>query len=190
MANPLMPKGTAMWLLDNTALTFDQIATFCNLHSLEVESMANDETGITVPGLNPILNGQLTQEEIDRCSKDPSSVLKMARTIEKTTKKAKYTPIAHRQEKPNVIMWLVKTHPELSNQQIIRLIGTTKSTIDAIRDRTHWNIQNIKPQDPITLSFCTQTDLNAAVAKANAPKKQKTVKKKSPSTTKDGTKKK
>ncbi len=174
MVNPLMPKGTAMWLLENTSLTFEQIANFCKLHALEIESMANDEAGSAVPSSNPILNGQLTQDEIDRCVLDPELALEMARAISKTKKRAKYTPIAQRQDKPNAIMWLLKNHPELSVQQIIRLIGTTKSTIESIRGRTHWNIQNIKPQNPIILSFCMKSDLNEAIAKANAPKSPKT----------------
>jgi uncharacterized protein len=170
MAKPLMPKATAVWLINNTALGFDQIAEFCGLHPLEVQGIADGEVAVGMVGLDPVANGQLTQEEIDRCVKDPTARLQMAKRDipmpATRTKGPRYTPVSKRQDKPDAIAWLLRHHPELADSQIARLIGTTKPTIQAIRDRTHWNAPNIRPKDPVLLGLCTQTDLNSAVEKA------------------------
>ncbi len=162
-----MPKATAVWLLDNTALTFQQIADFCGLHVLEIETLANQEVP-TIIGLDPLNNGQLTQEEIDRCSKDSTARLMLQKdlSISQGKKSGKYTPIARRQDKPNAISWLLKHYPNLRDAHIVKLIGTTKPTIDAIKQKTHWNIQNIKPQSPVLLGICSQADLDKYVEKA------------------------
>ena len=170
MAKPLMPKATAVWLINNTALTFDQIAEFCGLHPLEVQGIADGEVAVGMVGLDPVANGQVTQAEIDRCVQDPGARLQMAKRDipmpATRTKGPRYTPVSKRQDKPDAIAWLLRHHPELADSQIARLIGTTKPTIQAIRDRTHWNAPNIRPKDPVLLGLCTQTDLNAAVEKA------------------------
>lgn len=180
MSGPLMPKGTAVWLLDNTALTFAQIADFCNLHVLEVENLANEEGTARIMGLDPITNGQLTMEEIDKATQDPAYRMQLKPTVVVPAKKkgTRYTPIAQRQDKPNAISWLIKHYPDFSDMQIVRLIGTTKSTIAAIRDRTHWNIQNIRPQSPVLLGICTQAEIDtqeeALKKKKELPEKKKT----------------
>ena len=170
MAKPLMPKATAVWLINNTALTFDQIAEFCGLHPLEVQGIADGEVAVGMVGLDPVANGQVTQAEIDRCVEDPSARLQMAKRDipmpATRTKGPRYTPVSKRQDKPDAIAWLLRHHPELADSQIARLIGTTKPTIQAIRDRTHWNAPNTRPKDPVLLGLCTQTDLNSAVEKA------------------------
>ena len=169
MALPLMPKATAVWLVDNTGLSFDQIAKFCGLHPLEVQAIADGEVGTGMQGSNPITTGQLTQEEIDRCEADPKADLKLRTQPVKLAKRSKgprYTPVSKRQDKPNAIAYLLKFHSELSDSQITKLIGTTKTTIGAIRDRSHWNIQNIKAADPVLLGLCTQVELNDMLAKA------------------------
>ena len=147
MTQLLMPKATAVWLIDNTALSFDQIADFCNLHPLEVQSIADGETGIGIQGYDPVLNGQLTRAVIEACESDPSGRLKLAEsdlpTPNRRTKGPRYVPVARRGDKPDGIAWLVKHHPELKDAQIVKLIGTTKETITKIRERTHWNISNI-----------------------------------------------
>jgi hypothetical protein len=169
-AKPLMPKATAVWLIDNTTLTFDQIADFCDLHPLEVKGIADGEVAIGIQGLDPTARNQLTRAEIERCEKDPRTRLKMAKQDlpkpQKRTKGPRYTPVAKRQDKPDGIAWLLRHHPELKDSQIARLIGTTKNTIQAVRERTHWNSPNIRPRDPVLLGLCNQTDLNQAVAKA------------------------
>ncbi len=176
MTLPLMPKATAVWLVENTALTFQQIAEFCGLHELEIQAIADEEIVAGMSGLDPVLNGQLTKEEIDRCQKDPQARLKIkVANIPlpvQRSKGARYTPIAKRQDKPDGIAWLVKFHPELSDAQISKLLGTTKSTISAVRDRTHWNTSNIRARDPMDLGLCSYTDLNAAVEKARAKLKK------------------
>ena len=170
MAQPLMPKATAVWLVENTALTFEQIADFCDLHALEVQGIADDEVAIGIQGLDPIVRNQLTREEIDRCAEDPAARLKLAEQDLpkplKRTKGPRYTPVAKRQDKPDGVAWLLRHHPELKNSQIARLIGTTKNTIEAVRERTHWNSSNIRPRDPVLLGLCNQGDLNQAVEKA------------------------
>ena len=175
MAQLLMPKSTAVWLVENTALSFEQISEFCGLHPLEVQGIADQEVAIGMVGLDPVANGQLTQEEIDRCSADPTARLKMAESdLPAPTQRSKgprYTPVTKRGDKPDGIAWLLKTHPELSDAAICRLIGTTKPTIAAVRDRTHWNSTNIKPSNPILLGLCTQMELNTALSKVRRPAK-------------------
>ena len=172
MATPqlLMPKATAVWLVENTTLTFEQIGAFCNLHPLEVQGIADGEVAIGIVGLDPTGNGQLTKEEIERCEKDSAERLKMAKVaipLPLTRSKGpRYTPVSKRQDKPDAVAWLVRHHPELTDAQISRLIGTTKQTIAAVRDRTHWNSANLRPRDPVLLGLCTQTDLNNAILKA------------------------
>jgi len=169
MTLPLMPMATAVWLVDNTSLTFEQIAEFCGLHPLEVQGIADEQIATHMVGLDPVANGQLTWDEIERCQKDPNARLQLrqdevpART---RSRGPRYTPVSRRQDRPDAIAWLLRNHPELSDAQICRLIGTTKSTIAAIRDRTHWNIANIKPRDPVGLGLCKQIELDDAVAKA------------------------
>lgn len=168
---PLMPKATAVWLVENTALTFEQIAEFCGLHVLEVKGIADGDVAAGIKGMDPVTSGQLTREEILRGEKDPSYKLKLAPAkVEMPAIKPKsgprYTPLSRRQERPNAILWLVKNHPELKDSQIMRLIGTTKPTIQSIRDRTHWNAANLVAQDPVTLGLCTQIQLDAEVQKA------------------------
>jgi len=168
---PLMPKATAIWLVENTSLTFDQIAEFCKLHPLEVKGIADGEVGAGIRGLDPITSGQLTREEIERAEKKPSHPLKLAvskvRLPEtKRHRGPRYTPLSRRQDRPNAILWLVRNHPELKDAQIMRLAGTTKNTIAAIRERTHWNSASLTPMDPVTLGLCSQIDLDFEVQRA------------------------
>jgi hypothetical protein len=175
MTTPLMPKATAVWLVENTALTFEQIADFCGLHPLEVQAIADGEVAMQMQGLDPVANGQTTAEEIARCQGDPDARLKLSPEAVPVVlvkhRGPRYTPIAKRQDKPDAIAWLTKNHPELTDAQISKLIGTTKPTIAAIRERTHWNTQNIKPRHPVTLGLCSLAELDAAIAKANRGKK-------------------
>ena len=170
MSHVLMPKATAVWLIENTALTFAQVADFCGLHPLEVQSIADDEIAVGMVGFDPISNGQLTREEIDRCQLDPENRLEMAEAdVPRPTTRTKgprYTPVAKRQDKPDAIAWLVKNFPELSDGQVGRLIGTTKPTTSAVRDRSHWNMNNIKPRDPVALGLVAREDLTAAIEKS------------------------
>jgi hypothetical protein len=168
---PLMPKATAVWLVENTALSFDQIAHFCSLHPLEVKAIADGDAAQGIKGLDPILTGQLTREQITQGESDPNFQLKLndARVRLPEAKKKKgprYTPVSRRQDRPNAILWLVRNHPELKDSQIMRLVGTTKSTIQAIRERTHWNAPNLQPLDPVTLGLCSQIDLDLEVHRA------------------------
>ena len=165
---PLMPHATASWLVDNTALSFSQIAEFCGLHILEVQAMADDLASSKYTGRDPIHSGELTHDEIERGQADPDYVLQMqkAPTSVSRTKGPRYTPVSKRQDKPDGIAWILRHHPEISDAQIGKLIGTTRNTINAIRDRTHWNTQNILPKDPVTLGLCSQRELDAVVAKA------------------------
>jgi hypothetical protein len=170
-AQPLMPKATAVWLVENTALTFDQIAEFCKLHPLEVKAIADDEGVQSIIGRDPIGTGQLTREELARGEADPSYKLRLAEAKvhlpeQKKKKGPRYTPVSRRQDRPNAILWLVRNHPELKDSQIMRLVGTTKSTIEAIRERTHWNAANLTPMDPVTLGLCSQIDLDFEVHRA------------------------
>jgi uncharacterized protein len=170
---PLMPKATAVWLVDNTSLTFEQIAEFCGLHVLEVKGIADGDVAHGIKGMDPISSGQLTRDEIAKAEDDTSYRLKLAEPkVEvpevKTKRGPRYTPVSRRQDRPNAILWLLKNHPELKDSQIMRLVGTTKPTIIAIRERTHWNSQNLVAQDPVTLGLCSQIDLDAEVKKAAA----------------------
>ena len=179
MSLPLMPKATAVWLVENTALTFDQIAEFCGLHALEVQAIADGEVAAQMQGLDPVANGQITAEEIKRCEQDPAARLQLAEQAQPAPlvkhKGPRYTPISKRQDKPDAIAWLLKNHPELSDGQISKLVGTTKPTIGAVRDRTHWNSPNIKPRHPVALGLCTLPELEAAVNRASKGKKRAVV---------------
>ncbi|MFZ0852480.1 MAG: cell cycle transcriptional regulator TrcR [Hyphomicrobiaceae bacterium] len=168
---PLMPKATAVWLVENTSLSFEQIAEFCGLHALEVKGIADGDVAHGIKGMDPISNGQLSREEIRRGEEDHTHVLRLAASkVEipevKTKKGPRYTPVSRRQDRPNAVIWLLRNHAELKDSQIMRLVGTTKPTIAAIRDRTHWNSSNLTPQDPVTLGLCSQTDLDNEVRKA------------------------
>jgi len=165
---PLMPHATASWLVDNTSLSFEQIAEFCCLHILEVQAMADDLASSKYTGRDPVHAGELSHEEIERGQADPAYSLKMQRAPVDVsrTKGPRYTPVSKRQDKPDGIAWIIRNHPEISDAQIGRLIGTTRNTINAIRERSHWNIQNIQAKDPVTLGLCSQRELDAAVAKA------------------------
>jgi uncharacterized protein len=168
---PLMPKATAVWLVENTSLTFEQIADFCELHVLEVKGIADGDVAHGIRGSDPISSGQLTREEIARAQRDASYRLKLSRSKVfipdiKGKRAPKYTPVSRRQDRPNAILWLLRHHPELRDAQIMRLVGTTKSTIESIRERTHWNAANLQPQDPVALSLCSQIDLDQEVQKA------------------------
>jgi len=177
MANRLlMPKATAVWLVDNTALTFDQIAQFCNIHPLEVKTIADGETAQGIKGMDPLTAGQLTREEISRGERDPNYKLKLSEPKiilpEKKRRGPRYTPLSRRQDRPNAILWLVRNHPEMTDAQISHLLGTTKHTIEQIRDRTHWNAANLTPMDPVTLGLCSQIELDIEVEKAAKNKPQ------------------
>ena len=172
MANTLlMPKATAVWLVDNTALSFDQIAQFCKLHPLEVKAIADGEAAQGIKGLDPVMTGQLSREEIAKGEADPEHKLKLSepkvRVPESKRRAPRYTPLSKRQDRPNAILWLVKNHPELKDAQVSRLVGTTKSTIEQIRNRTHWNAANLTPMDPVTLGLCSQIDLDLEVQRAS-----------------------
>lgn len=168
MPLPLMPKATAVWLVENTALSFEQIAAFCGLHTLEIQAIADGEVAVGMVGLDPIANSQLTKEELERCERDPSARLRLLQhdlpQPVPRSKGPRYTPVTKRGDKPDAIAWLLKMHPELSDAQISRLIGTTKPTIQAVRDKTHWNAQNIKPNNPVQLGLCTQRELDEVLA--------------------------
>lgn len=168
---PLMPKATAVWLVDNTSLSFDQIADFCKLHPLEVRAIADGDSAQGIKGMDPIATGQLTRDELEKAQKDTGHALKLAESSVRvpTTKRKgpRYTPVSKRQDRPNAIRWLIRNHPELKDAQIIRLVGTTKTTIEAIREGTHWNAANLTPMDPVTLGLCTQIALDMEVQKAN-----------------------
>ena len=167
---PLMPKATAVWLVENTSLTFKQIAEFCGLHELEVQGIADGEVATGIQGMDPIATNQLERSEIERAQQDPNSRMRLKRQDlpqpAKRTKGPRYTPVAKRADKPDAIAWLLRNHPELKDTQIARLIGTTKTTIQAVRDRSHWNSANIRPRDPVLLGLCSQSELHQAVAKA------------------------
>jgi hypothetical protein len=172
MSQPLlMPKATAVWLVDNTALSFDQIAAFCTLHPLEVQGIADGDVASGIMGVNPIQNGQLTKEEIEKAEADPNYRLKLSdpkvRVAAVKRKGPRYTPISRRNERPNAIKWLVRNHPELKDAQIMRLVGTTKSTIDSVRENSHWNAANLTAMDPVTLGLCSQIELDLEVKRAS-----------------------
>ena len=170
---PLMPKATAVWLVDNTSLTFEQIAEFCGLHVLEVKGIADGDVAHGIKGMDPISSGQLSREEIANAELNPQHRLRLSEPkvevpVVKTKRGPRYTPVSRRQDRPNAILWLLKNHPELKDSQIMRLVGTTKPTIIAIRERQHWNSPNLQAQDPVTLGLCSQIDLDAEVKKAAA----------------------
>ena len=177
MADILMPKATAVWLIDNTALTFDQIAEFCGLHHLEVKGIADGDVAENMRGVDPIAGGELLREEISKGEADADYRMKVAPSKiahipQPKRKGARYTPVARRADKPDAIAWFIRNHPEVTDAQIGKLIGTTKSTINNVRDRTHWNSQNIKPVDPVTLGLCSQIELDEVIAKS-ADKRRK-----------------
>src|SRR4051794_7676674 len=170
MTLPLMPKATAVWLIEKTALTFTQIADFCGMHPLEVQAIADGEVAQGIVGYDPVANAQVTAEDIRRCEVDPNGRLKLLAGTLPTPKRlrgARYTPVAKRNDRPDAIAFLLRNFPQLSEAQVGKLLGTTKDTIQKVRERTHWNSANIKPRDPVILGLCSQTDLNAAVALAN-----------------------
>lgn len=170
MVLPLMPKATAVWLVENTSLTFEQIADFCGMHMLEVQAIADGEVATGIVGLDPIVNGQLTKEEIDRVVANPKARLKMAPMPEAIPKPKsrgpRYTPVSKRQERPDAVAWLLRQYPELTDAQICKLVGTTKATINAVRGKTHWKASNIKPHDPVDLGMCSLEELHGAVQRA------------------------
>ena len=170
---PLMPKATAVWLVDNSSLTFEQIADFCGLHPLEVKGIADEDVAKGIKGQDPVTSGQLTREQIEEAEKNPKARLKMAPPKHKMPavrqKKApRYTPVSKRQDKPDAVYWILRNHPEFADADIIKLIGTTKATIQKIRERSHWNATNIKAVDPVTLGLCSQLELDLAVTRAGA----------------------
>jgi hypothetical protein len=175
MVHPLMPKATAVWLVDNTMLTFKQIAEFVGLHELEVQAIADGDVAVGMQGLNPVKAGAISAEELQRCEGDENAVLQMSKVTipqpKARQKGARYTPVSKRGDRPNAIAWLVKNYPELSDAQISKLIGTTKPTIASVRDRSHWNSSNIKGENPVSLGLCGATDLEKAVALARARSK-------------------
>lgn len=178
MADILMPKATAVWLVDNTTLTFAQIAEFCNLHHLEVKGIADGHVAQNMFGADPITSGILTREEITKGEENEEHILKakqndVSRTPAKPGRRgARYTPVVRRQEKPNAIAWFVRNHPEVSDAQIGKLVGTTKTTITSVRNKTHWNSVNIRPIDPVTLGLCSQVELDEVISKSTAKRRQ------------------
>lgn len=177
MADILMPKATAVWLIDNTTLTFEQVADFCGLHKLEVKGIADGDVAENMRGVDPISGGELTREEIRKGEQDPAYRMKVAESKiahipQPKRKGARYTPVARRQDKPDAIAWFIRNHPEVTDAQISKIIGTTKATITNVRDKSHWNSQNIKPVDPVTLGLCSQIELDEIIAKA-AEKRRK-----------------
>lgn len=173
MDRPLMPKATAVWLVENSGLTFDQIAEFTGLHPLEVKGIADGEVAAGIRGLDPVVSGTLTREEIARCEADKKARLKMEKSIALDVKPPKrkeprYTPLSKRQDRPDAIAWLLRNHPEIPDQAICKLLGTTKNTVQAVRDRTHWKSQDIRPRDPVLLGLCQQFELDEAIARARA----------------------
>lgn len=166
-----MPKATAVWLVENTKLTFEQIGDFCGMHSLEVQGIADGEVAVGIIGQDPVASGQLTAEDIKRCEEHEDAKLTLTEETEKfitskaKTKGGRYTPVARRQDKPDAVAWFIKFHPTIPDAHVIKLIGTTKNTINAVRNRTHWNSANLKPKDPVLLGLCTQTRLDQAIAK-------------------------
>lgn len=179
MTLPLMPKATAVWLIENSTLTFDQIAVFCGMHPLEVKGIADGEVAQGIVGLDPVSGGQLTHTEITRCEQNKDATLQLSSSMvehlkmkKKTT--SKYTPVARRRDKPDAIAWFVKNHPEVNDAQIAKLVGTTKTTIGSIRSRHHWNSSNIRPRDPVLLGLCTQMELNFILSQVKVIDKAKT----------------
>jgi hypothetical protein len=182
MTLPLMPKATAIWLVENTALTFRQIADFCGMHELEIKGIADGEVGMGIKGLNPMSTNQLTKEEIEIATKDPEHLLELIQNeitlqTERDPKQKKYTPLSKRQERPDAISWLLRNHPELKDSQIAKLVGSTKNMVVSIKTKANWNMSNIRPQDPVGLGLCKQIDLDDALEKADRSQKRATKKK-------------
>ena len=182
MTLPLMPKATAIWLVENTALTFKQIADFCGMHELEIKGIADGEVGMGIKGLNPISTNQLTKEEIDKAANDPEHSLELIQNeitiqTERDPKQKKYTPLSKRQERPDAISWLLRNHPELKDSQVAKLVGSTKNMVVSIKNKTNWNMSNIRPQDPVGLGLCKQVDLDDALEKAERSQKRAAKKK-------------
>ncbi len=182
MTLPLMPKATAIWLVENTALTFKQIADFCGMHELEIKGIADGEVGIGIKGLNPISTNQLTKEEIDKAANDPEHSLELIQNeitiqTERDPKQKKYTPLSKRQERPDAISWLLRNHPELKDSQVAKLVSSTKNMVVSIKNKTNWNMSNIRPQDPVGLGLCKQVDLDEALEKAERSQKRAAKKK-------------
>ena len=182
MTLPLMPKATAIWLVENTALTFKQIADFCGMHELEIKGIADGEVGMGIKGLNPISTNQLTKEEIDKAANDPERSLELIQNeitiqTERDPKQKKYTPLSKRQERPDAISWLLRNHPELKDSQVAKLVGSTKNMVVSIKNKTNWNMSNIRPQDPVGLGLCKQVDLDEALEKAERSQKRAAKKK-------------
>jgi hypothetical protein len=186
MTSPFMPKATAVWLIENTTLSFDQIAAFCEMHALEIQGIADGDVAIGVKGIDPVGLGQLTRDEIKRCEADPQLRLQLeksvARTIERNktanSRAMKYTPVARRENKPNAIAWLLKHCPEMLEKQIAKLVGSTTPTVASIKNRTHWNIINITAKDPVLLGICSQASLNEQWEKAKNELAQESIKQK------------
>jgi hypothetical protein len=182
MTLPLMPKATAIWLVENTALTFKQIADFCGMHELEIKGIADGEVGMGIKGLNPISTNQLTKEEIDKAANDPEHSLELIQNeitiqTERDPKQKKYTPLSKRQERPDAISWLLRNHPELKDSQVAKLVGSTKNMVVSIKNKTNWNMSNIRPQDPVGLGLCKQVELDEALEKAERSQKRAAKKK-------------
>lgn len=182
MTLPLMPKATAIWLVENTALTFRQIAHFCGMHELEIKGIADGEVGMGIKGLNPMSTNQLTKEEIEIATKDPEHLLELIQNeitlqTERDPKQKKYTPLSKRQERPDAISWLLRNHPELKDSQIAKLVGSTKNMVVSIKTKANWNMSNIRPQDPVGLGLCKQIDLDDALEKADRSQKRAAKKK-------------
>ena len=182
MTLPLMPKATAIWLVENTALTFKQIADFCGMHELEIKGIADGEVGMGIKGLNPISTNQLTKEEIEKAANEPEHSLELIQNeitiqTERDPKQKKYTPLSKRQERPDAISWLLRNHPELKDSQVAKLVGSTKNMVVSIKNKTNWNMSNIRPQDPVGLGLCKQVDLDEALEKAERSQKRAAKKK-------------
>ena len=182
MTLPLMPKATAIWLVENTALTFKQIADFSGMHELEIKGIADGEVGMGIKGLNPVSTNQLTKEEIDKATNDPEHILELIENeitlqTERDTKLKKYIPLSKRQERPDAISWLIRNHPELKDSQIAKLVGSTKNMIVSIKTKSNWNMSNIRPHDPVGLGLCKQIDLDEALEKAIRSQQRATKKK-------------
>jgi hypothetical protein len=182
MTLPLMPKATAIWLVENTALTFKQIADFCGMHELEIKGIADGEVGMGIKGLNPMSTNQLTKEEIEVATNDPEHLLELIQNeitlqTERDPKQKKYTPLSKRQERPDAISWLLRNHPELKDSQIAKLVGSTKNMVVSIKTKANWNMSNIRPQDPVGLGLCKQIDLDDALEKAERSQKRAAKKK-------------
>ena len=179
---PLMPRATAVWLVENTTITFKQIAEFCNLHELEIKGIADGDVAKGIKAYNPILAGQLTREEIEESSKDvnrPLTLNKKVLDIKSEKKTNKYVPLSKRQDRPEAVLWLTKNYPQLSDGQIVKLVGSTKNTVNSIRKKNYWNSSNLSPKDPVVSNLCSQIDIKNAIDKAErkAAKKKKEVEK-------------